>query len=541
MVSVFISNRAASARVEMYPNRGDGLETLVQEFGEYLIDIEGISNPDLAELYFNDEKLIALRSPAPGVGRWIWSVAFYAGEAEFLLVPPAGRRRTIKIIVNPDTRKLERAQFDRMLSDIMDDSYALFALSGYRRGFAGARHLRPPPLAKLEYIRSRVSEIETSVKLISARPVRRIQKEQAVSLLGRARQLTGIDISRSLGRRRIGQIKSAGHLPRALNGCYPIIVEQWKSVEDTDVREHREIKGTLLKWSTWLNLVARTLKSTAHDDDLANERAKWVSRCRRLSARIERLAGIQPFSAVAPSFAGLTPSHVFFRRPGYRQFFRHATDMRNGIGSLGGTFLDLPLARTFELYELWVYLRLVRAALQLRGIASIDGEKVFAQPDVGITLRGDQICVDIGAGAELCFQRTFLEYWKTDTGIGTFSRNVRPDISLQFDEGEKIVVLDAKYRVGASLNEAITSIHTYRDAVVAAKDDRFSRPVVAAYVVSPFKASIGEDWQSTAMPMRLFHPVYREKFKFGGISMAPGLSLAEVQDGLRRILDDAVS
>jgi predicted component of viral defense system (DUF524 family) len=134
-----------------------------------------------------------------------------------------------------------------------------------------------------------------------------------------------------------------------------------------------------------------------------------------------------------------------------------------------------------------------------------------------------------------------LEYWKTDSGIGTFSRHVRPDISLLFDSGKKIVVLDAKYRVGVSLNDAITSIHMYRDAVIATSDNKLSRSVSAAYIVSPFKEVIGKDWQSTTMPMRLFHPAYREKFKFGGISMIPGISLAEVEDGLSTILNDAVS
>jgi hypothetical protein len=47
------------------------------------------------------------------------------------------------------------------------------------------------------------------------------------------------------------------------------------------------------------------------------------------------------------------------------------------------------------------------------------------------------------------------------------------------------------------------------------------------------------EWRNLDMPMRLFHPEYRTRFRFGAIAMVLGISLNQVEHGLDIILNDA--
>jgi hypothetical protein len=119
---------------------------------------------------------------------------------------------------------------------------------------------------------------------------------------------------------------------------------------------------------------------------------------------------------------------------------------------------------------------------------------------------------------------------------------MRPDITFTADVGptSSLVVLDAKYRVESQLNDAIGDIHIYRDALVEPDVESGTRRIVtAAYILSPFNALVGTDWKNVELRNRLFHPEYRTSFRFGAATLRPGMSIAEVWDVLKRILQDA--
>ena len=54
--------------------------------------------------------------------------------------------------------------------------------------------------------------------------------------------------------------------------------------------------------------------------------------------------------------------------------------MNLGIAAVFGDFLGMPLARTFELYEPWCFLRLVRAAAEEYGHEGVDVGDLFVKP-----------------------------------------------------------------------------------------------------------------------------------------------------------------
>jgi len=102
-------------------------------------------------------------------------------------------------------------------------------------------------------------------------------------------------------------------------------------------------------------------------------------------------------------------------------------------------------------------------------------------------------------------------------------------------------VLDAKYRVETGLSEALSSIHMYRDALVCRDDDKESairRIVTGAYLVTPDIYTTDAEWEDLRMPARLFHPEYRSYFRFGAITMRPGIKDEEVISLLETIVAD---
>jgi len=102
-----------------------------------------------------------------------------------------------------------------------------------------------------------------------------------------------------------------------------------------------------------------------------------------------------------------------------------------------------------------------------------------------------------------------------------------------------LIVLDAKYRINEQLNDAVGSLHMYRDSIVQGDDDQpVRRAVVGAYILSPHTPDLNETWKQTGMPERLFHPDYRTAFKFGALTLRPGMSLSAIGIAFASILQD---
>jgi hypothetical protein len=303
-------------------------------------------------------------------------------------------------------------------------------------------------------------------------------------------------------------------------------------------------------WAAWLNGAAQNIErnSTAADAGLRGGFGTWTRRCRRLARRVGALAETPPFVEAGDAPAHLTLSAVFRNDLPYRRFYRLWQDMNLGIAAIFGDHLNLPLARTFELYELWCFLRLVRAGAEEFGAAGLETKNLFVTTaSGGVTLATSAVTVSVGQGLKLFFQKQYREFWIEADNRGSYSRTMAPDVvaaimSPASDEADRIVVLDAKYRIEDGLNDALSSIHTYKDALVReAEFGSIEGIVSAAYLMSPTLPGLNADYRDTPLPGRLFHPEYRARFRFGAVMLRPGMSIAEVGATLRVIIADSVS
>lgn len=522
----------------------------IQEACSYVFELQDAEGAPETDLLIDDIPLEALRSRGKGTARWRWQTGFHAGEISVELRPPGQRPIRFELVTDPDRNKLTRSDFDTMLVDIMRDSFALFSLTNFHKGIAQGTKGKPPAIARLEYLRSRMDALERVVREIERRPRRHLRSEERVVPYHQVRRATGDEVIRSFARGRATRVPpKVTRLPSALRGFLPTEFRIRQRFSSFDLPEHRQMAAVLSAWAAWLSASAEQLDKVAAkgDPETQSVGSLWANRCRRLARRLHALRQAEPFADLPPVPPQLHLSSLFRNDPNYRQFYKLYQDFNLGLAAIFGDFLDLPLARTFELYELWCFLRLIHAAVKEFGPAAVDFRTLFTRDAAGgLTIAASAVTVKVSASWEVMFQKRYEEFWKADDGRGSFSRSMTPDIVLAGKtSGEaaqaQLIVLDAKYRIDTALNDAISSIHTYRDALVEnAGGGEFHGIVQAAYLLTPHIPQLdAATYQTTAMPGRLFHPDYRSTFRFGAATLKPSMNLPDICAALRAIIADA--
>lgn len=535
-------DRDPTRAVRVWPEPEEAPAGLIQETQEHLFVLTGAPDGSQADLLVDEVPLEALRAPRLNEAVWRWSPGFHAGAVECRLKLPTSAHDFV-VVTDPAERKLTREAFDLMVREILEDTFALFALGAFRTGVARGTGQRPPPIARLEFLRSRIELVERIVKAIDARPRRILRAEDEIAPSWRAARATAPEVLKSFRSGRLDSETGTPRLPPALRGLLPAVIRRKVRRSSLDIPAHRQMKASLEVWARWLEGAAQVLVAAvpAEPDDSSASRL-WAARSRRMARKLRALLALPLFEAVASDTPRPDASAIWRGDPQYRRFAAIHRDMSRGIANVFGDFLQMPLARTFDLYELWAYLRLVRAAVDRFGAEGVDVSGLF-QAGSGITLAAGQAIVRLpAAGFALCFQRRYREYWVEKDGRGSFSREMRPDVAIEALEGqpERLIVLDAKYRIGAALNDALASAHMYHDALVSSGTESSIRRIVgASYLISPDSYATPAEWQATPMPGRLFHPAYRSKFRFGAVTLAPGMDATEIRLSLETILDDA--
>jgi hypothetical protein len=195
---------------------------------------------------------------------------------------------------------------------------------------------------------------------------------------------------------------------------------------------------------------------------------------------------------------------------------------------------------------LWCFLRLVRTAVEEFGPTGVEVRDLFVSDAAGgVTLTAGAVTVSVGDGWKLCFQKQYREFWIEPCGRGSFSRTMVPDVvalheTTSAERPARLIVLDAKYRIDQGLNDALSSIHAYRDALVHEADSGNVEGIVsAAYLLAPYVPELASGYRETPLPSRLFHPKYRTEFRFGAVTLRPGMKASDFATALKAILADA--
>lgn len=522
---------------------GNPAAGLIQENIRYCFELSDIADPDNAQLYIDDLPLEALRSPNRTTARWAWTPEFYAGQIRLRISYPPAHQAEMDLMVDPDVAKLTRNEFDSMVRDILEDTTALFSLSGFRFGIGKGVGTTAPPFARLEFLRSRILTLEQIVLEINHRPIRVLSDAKTVKPLASARSIRSSDIYTSFYRHRHQAAPRDFRVGRMLVPALPTSFTVSARVASQDISENRAIKTCLMGWRSWLLAVADQLSEVSTPTD-TTQRARqmlWSRRCRGLARRLSGLLELPVFEDVADTPTRVSPTPIFRRVPAYHRFLILYRDINLGIAQIQGDFLNLPISRTFDLYELWVFLRMCRAAAERYGV-DVNLSNFFNtdRAKLGIGKLVDTPTLALQANIQLRFKRQYREFWRDAQNTGSLSRTMIPDISIEQSQPNPIIiVLDAKYRIGSQLNDALSSIHMYRDAIVRDAEPNTDKIVVAAYLVTPHLPTLIGDWKDSEMPARLFYPAYRQRFRFGAVTLRPGGGQSDAADALELAVSDA--
>jgi Domain of unknown function (DUF2357)/PD-(D/E)XK nuclease superfamily len=551
VASLLIRDEASGTAWQVWPEAASIPAGAVHETGSYFFELHDSEDAAATDLLIDDLPLEALRASSPGNARWRWSPGFHAGTMEAELRMPSRLPWRFEIVTDPDLRKLTRDAFDTMVREVLDDTFALFSLSSFRKAVARGSGARPPAIARLEFLRSRIDELEGAVAAILRNPRHMLTPKETVLPYYRAGQATGLEVQRSLRSGRVLREHALPScLPAPLQGFLPERIRVRQRRNSFDLPEHRQIAACLRSWTAWLSAAADLLEASGRTTrpELRAAAGAWELRCRRLARRVSRLSTAPPFAEAGEAPARLVLSALFRNDPVYQRFYRIWQDMDLGIAAVFGDFLNLPLARTFELYELWCFLRIVRAAAEEFGGGGLDlRDLFFRDANGGVTVAAGAVTVAVGGDWKLCFQKQYREFWIEPDRRGSYSRVMTPDVvaarSGASSAGQAcLIVLDAKYRIEEGLNDALSSIHTYRDALVQEDSSSDIQSIVtAAYLLTPHMPTLQGGYRDTPMPGRLFHPAYRGSFRFGAVTLRPGMTLAEIAAALRLIVADATA
>jgi hypothetical protein len=298
---------------QVWPNPDAVAPGAIHETGAYFFELRESPEAATADLLIDDRRLEALRAPRPDAAIWRWSPGFHAGTIEAELRLQGQPPQRFEFVTDPDRRKLTRADFDAMVREILEDTFALFSLSGFRTGVARGSGTRPPAIARLEFLRSRIDELEKVVADIARNPRRRLSAKETILPYHRAGRATGPEILRSFRSGRVVcETSSPPRLPEALKGFLPLNLRVAQRRSSLDIAEHRQMGACLRSWATWLAAVADILNRQLLDKkgDVKREAETWVRRIDSIQFAIWPPAASARRSLLAREFVGFLGSLI---------------------------------------------------------------------------------------------------------------------------------------------------------------------------------------------------------------------------------------
>jgi hypothetical protein len=345
-----------------------------------------------------------------------------------------------------------------------------------------------------ELIRTNFDIFERAIERIANHPVRLLQSYSKNTSILKARRVHDRAIGFAIrnGRSRVATGSEALAAPKlvgSLGGQWIPGIQETRRRETTDIYEHRAILGFIRWLDAKLARIFADLSRTSSEELSAITRQVYRDRISRWRSRLAATMRRSVFTGIAAE-TSLYATSIFRLHPQYASAFSAMSRMRAGLSTAKFIAPAVPIDRTYQLYELWCYVGLLAAVSERFPISRkkiADILKACVSPTLlGFTLsRGDDTEIPLDDHRQITYQRRISTTPSRD-GARTLVVDAVPDvcISQRSTTGlcEALVILDPKYRSGASLKDGIRDMHVYRDAIL---DSGGNRLVKAAVALSP--------------------------------------------------------
>jgi hypothetical protein len=416
---------------------------------------------------------------------------FYAGDLRLSVVHGARVVHALDAYVDPNVAKLTRDEYAAMMADLAEMTPAIYRLGNVTLRASTSSRASRSDLVTLELIRSGFDAFDRAISRIADGPVRTLRTRVSRSDILRARRVEDRAIEAALrgGRARLATSAEAEAAPRlvgALGGRWIPTIDETKRQETADIYENRALVGFMRWLDGVLSDIARRLSSEPPSETSSLTIASYLARISGWRSRLASAFRRSALMDLQPD-RDLRATSIFRTHPDYALAFTAMSRMRAGLGIGGIAEPSLPLDRTFELYELWCYIGMLRAVVErfpsTRGKVKQILSGCESPSSLGMVLASGQSAeIPVGNDIMLTYQRRFSPTTAAD-GCRTHLLETIPDMSFTKIGADgncmRIVIFDPKYRAGSSLLDGIRDMHVYRDAIVNSEGQRLVTSAVA--------------------------------------------------------------
>jgi hypothetical protein len=443
------------------------------------------------QLRLNEMPLPTIKTESGWEGEIL--MPFQSGEITFYIKQT--EEDSIQTYLYPDERKLTERDYQQLISDILEEAKACFQHSGAQLEFEGSGVDRGLSLPQWDYIERTFYRLQYLFREIEASPIRRLQAQENWVRREKVKQATPSLLAWAQ-RHSIGVTEDAP-IPSAL----------WTNqrADTYDIYENQVVLQQLSE----LRVLLRRYENCPIDriqrsaGSLGEKVAFWQ--------RSSFLQDVRKHSGT------IAISQAFRKHPMYRNWFSWFQQLYQFDRFQIGMKHSIPLKDTFQLYEIWVFMQMVKLFREHGRLQ--DASSLFAMEREGLVLNlseKKEHRVRLSGGGTLSYQRWFT---KATQDYVTYTHGMKPDIVLETDE--RLYVFDPKYRLDHNLPMALGEMHKYRDGIVRSSDG--SRAVEEVYIITPVK---GKD------NAHFFEDEYHQLFKMGAFCLKPGLVCQELDNKL---------
>ena len=464
---------------------------------EFLVELDGQPLPRSHDLFLNDY-------PAPRLSRrgeavFSFEPDFFAGELRVSVIHLGRMLTTFDIEVDPDFSKLTKEEYALLVSEVAKKTFALYRLSQVSMPAYTSFSTLRNNVVTLELIRTNIDRFERAVSKLSDQPVRTLvtnSVEKDIRTVRRIDDRALKDAARSKKFRLATSVesKAAPRIVKALGGRWVQRVTVNNREESLATYENRAILG-FIRWLR-AELSATSARLSSGDlRDIPDEVSElWHLRISTWRNRLAAIGRRNLFTNLVP-VKSLRSTSVFRLNPEYAAAFSAMMRIRSGLGGGSAVLPNVPIDRTYQLYEIWCYIGILAAAADAFPNSRQHIKKILEGLEhpsaIGTTLlQGADSDIYLEDDLVLTYQKK-LSVRPDTSGARTAVVEAVPDICLsRLDDSGKCVgmtILDPKYRSGASLNDGIRDLHAYRDSIVDREGDRLVR---ASVVLAPRSHSL---------------------------------------------------
>ncbi|WP_127532968.1 DUF2357 domain-containing protein [Paenibacillus kobensis] len=432
-----------------------------------------------------------------------WMTPFQSGKVIFTIEQE--ERITVPAYLYPDKRKLTEADYEHMIADILAEAAACFQHAGAFLQFDSSGFSRSASLAQWDYIDRSFYRLQHCFRDIQAEPLRRLRSSEQWVRRDKVKHVTPQLLA-----------WSQQHPGSGMSADMPVPEMIWTSVREDSFQVYEN--QVVLRQLHELQHLLRQYRSVP----IESIRSKAGFYYDRINywLRAAFLRGMKPHDGP------VIVSQAFRKHPVYRnwyswfhqlyQFNEYAIGMKNSI----------PLKDTYHLYEIWVFMKLVRMVRE-HGVV-LDTSDLFTLEQDGLVLKlseKKESRIRLAGGATLAYQRTFT---KATQDYVTYTHGMIPDIVLE--AGGKLYIFDPKYRLDHNLPMALGEMHKYRDGIISKADG--GKVVDEVYIITPAPG------QENA---HLFGDEYRQQYRMGAYDLKPEAANPELASKIAEILDHTKS